>query len=530
MGVPLPLGLKSPTAWIERVRATYPPGYASLVALLLAYLDGRGGSDLAAQILAVFPVTGPKMRPLGFALVERAAEAKALVYDGSPEFGLETMDGNPVETTAAGTSFADVLEDADFLDVVKRADERTVPSRLVFVRVAWDDVARRVRLDLFDPTVVHPLYDPDRPSLKSAEGVLLDLVPVDGVNRHELWTAIVNEAGETVDARNLILDPKGEILSVPGETPDNPYRGPDGIPDGEGAPAGRYPLLPLVAFGDLNAGPWPLPRQTLLDAQRGVNLKLTNAGHIALLSGWGQWVDEKAEGAADWGGSASKGGSEASRLGRGQSAPVSSEVVLGPDVVVSPPAGHTLKNVPIAANMADLRSDIESFLRQACVSEGIPAHELVDTAQVASGVALLMQQAPLERYREKRLPTFQRSTCDLIDLIRIVWNTHHEPQDRFVAAGGVRPVFKPDAFRIARDPLQVADVATRKKALGLHSPAEIRAEMDDSSVEEAQAALDLTKAERSAAVPVVPRMFPSPLTQARGAAPVVEDVEDDAEA
>ena len=520
MGVPLP-GFDSIEDVIKHVRATQPQGYETRAATVFRYLDGAWQEDTRSALARVFPLSHQKMQPIGLPLIERVSETKATAFDGDPSFDLVADDGTEVETAADGvTTWESVVEDANVLDVLRRADERTVAGRLVFLRVGWDTDTGRVRIDRFDPQLVFPIYDVDTPTMASASMVVLELTP-DVWNgkprkRYEVWTAVVNDLGQTEDARAFIVDERGDLLADVGVDGANPYVAPNGpVPEGEPT----YAVLPVVAFGDLADGPWPEPRESLVDAQRAMNVRKTNLHHVEILQAHGQWISGRTSRDADsWSGAPSARGSEDSRLGRWRSAPSGgAQIPIGPDSIIDVPFGRDLANVPIQAQIANLRASDAAETKDVAVFEGIPVGRITGDAREVSGVALQVENAPLARYRQKRLATFRRPVEELLDLIRIVWNTHVEANRRFPLAWGR---FTPDTPPVVVDPVAMLDRAERMKRSGLFTLAECRAAATGESVEDAAKFLEEHADELASATSAsvaATRVFPSALAQARGA-------------
>lgn len=531
MGVPLLPGIGTPSEWVERVRKTQPNAYATEVSTVLAYLDGQGDADTMSAIARAMPKTGPQMVPVFRPIIERVSEAKAVVFDGDPELDFVLPDGTEAETTENGeTQIADVLKAAGLLETLRRVDERTVGPRLAFVRVSYDELDDRIRLDVLNPQSVFPEYDPDDPQMRTAPGALVELTKGrdakgNEVSRFELWTARVDGEGNVEDARHLIVDEDGNVLRTPGPDESNPYRRPDGIP-GEG-----LPVIPIVAFGDTEATPWPMPRQSLVDAQRTANVRATNLNHIGLVSGYGQWVSQAtSERPGSWSGAPSDRGSERSRFGTDRTAsPLAVEVATGPDVIIDVPTGRTLENVPIAAQIQQLVDLDTKELTALAKFEGIPASDLLNDAREVSGTALLIERAPLARYREKRLATFISQVKALLEMIRIVWNTHHEGPDRIL---GVKPRFVPDDLRPVQTTAERLSNAKSMRDLGTFTKAEQRAEATGGTVEDAEQFLEdhadelASSADAKAAMVgrIFPPTVPSPLQQARGATPAAPPV------
>ena len=511
MPITLPTGESFP-AFVKRVRASQPMRYADRIATACAFQDGYSEAATVETLRRNFPATWDRMVPRTVGLVERVAETKALVFEGSPQLLLSNADGEPVTETPDGTQWADVLLDGDVLATLRRGDLRSVVQRQAFVRFTWDDVEGYIRSDVFDAHAVLPLLDPDRPDVMTAPVVAFEIAGTtdkDGrpVRRYEVWTAMLgtDEAGQpTTSATVTVVDEAGNVLSEP--TP-NPYRWPDGTP-----------LIPVVRLGDTTSEPWPWPRESVLSAQLAVNVDITNRNHVTLMQGHGQWSVTQTERNADpWPGSALKS-VRANRLTDDPSDVPSVSVAMGPDEIARVPYGFSLSHTSQGANLDGLLKAEEATIREFAAFEGIPSGALLDSAREVSGVALLLEREPLHKYRRDRIAAFHRAVERALDYVVIVWDTHAASNaGRFSTPE--RPahgVFRPDRLRPLMDPSQAADLANKMRATGLYSPAEIRARVEGTTIEEAEEALR--------AVPPPPNAgaLVPPLFAARGA-PVLDD-------
>lgn len=517
---------------IDEVVQTQGDAYRRAVATACAYLDGHWRADTEAWIRRVFPNTADAIEAVGLKVLLPISEEKSTEFDGSPALPLiDKASGEEVAETPSGVQWADVLDEGALWPTLGRLGTRTVPARLAFVRVLWDAVDERLRLDLFDADKVFPLYDPDRPDIATAPIVLLELAPIyrdeKAVRRFEVWTAVRAPDGKTLTAEFCIVDETSEILSGPFP---NPYTGPDGL---QGLERASYPVIPIVGIGDVSTTPWPFPDQALIDAQRSINVEASNRLYCLLTQAHGQWVARQtvqnadawngAPAARDYGSILSSGRRAAEDTGQ-------ASLAFGPAEVVRAPYGWALDHVVQGAQLTALSEALEADLRHICVLNGVPSRTLVASAQVASGASMLVEREPLARYRRERIAAFSRTVGRLGDLCRIVWNTHHDDtSQRFLSAGGLRAKFRPDHLRPILDPTEAADLAQKLKATGLYSDAEVMSRVDGITVAEAAALLEASAGERTASAErrtgIVSRVFASPLAQARGkpAAPVEDE-------
>jgi hypothetical protein len=531
-------GDQSVPEFLTQVRASQPHGYASAVAVSNAYHDGCGVSDTIRELQRTFPNTADAIMPVDVGVLKAISDEKARVYEGDPDLDLiDARTRDEIETAADGvTQWEDVLDEADFWPTLRRSDSRTVVSRLAFVRVLWDAIDERLRLDVFDADKVFPLYNPDRPDIATAPVVMLELAPsyTNGkpMRRFEVWTAVVDESGKVVDASITIVDETGEILR---EAQPNPYRGPNGL---QGTEPNSYPVIPIVAIGDVTGVPWPWPLQQIVDFQRSINVQASNALHCKLTQSHGQWSAAQTEERADsWTGAPKPKDTKSRLLATREPDPTNQNLAFGPAEVLRVPYGWQLTHTAQGAQLAEIRQGLTEDLRNGCTLAGVPSRTLVPSDVQASGVALIVEREPVERYRRERVAAQTRSVERLGTYCRIVWNTHHDSAQRFLSAGGVKTRFVPDHLRPIVDPVQAADLAQKLKATGLYSDAQVLARVDGLTVEDAQAQLEATREERGAAMAArtgaVSRVFASPLAQARGTpaveSPAGNDPEDDEE-
>lgn len=520
------------SAFLERVRLSQPTGYASEVAIANAYHDGCGIADTERELARTFPNTHDAIMPVDVGVLRAVADEKARVCDGSP--ALELVDAKtrkPVETAPDGTVWAEVLAEGGLWSTLRRVDSRTVVARTGFVRVLWDDVDERLRLDVFDADKVFPHYDPDRPDIATAPVVLLELAPAlnakgEKERRFEAWVSVVDEAGKLVQSTKCVVNEAGDVLAGPEA---NPYYGPDGLqgqaPGGgdEVVRGGQYPVIPIVCLGDVTGVPWPMPLRQIVDFQRSINVQASNALHCKLTQAHGQWTATQTERQADsWTGApAPKDPVSRLRATGQQSSGGGANLAFGPAEVVRAPYGWRLDHTAQGAQLAEIRQGLSEDLRNGCTLAGVPSRTLVPTDVVASGIAMIVEREPIERYRRERIAAFDRSIRRLGDLCRIVWNSHHEKEQRFLSVNGIRSVFVPDRLRPMVDPAAAAELATKLKATGLYPDAEVLAKVEGITVADAEARLaasaEARKRERDE------RMLGRVVIPPRAGAPVVDD-------
>jgi hypothetical protein len=458
------LSVVSPEQWIERARRTQPQGYARAVETALAYYRGWSQADALSTLQRLFPLTADKINLVTLDVLRLVVDEQARVFAGEPEF---ILDGADEETQLR---WAAVVEGAETHRKLMEADRLTRACRRYFVRVTADLERERLKLTLFPPSKVFPIFDVDRPGdLDAAEGVLLELAPDfdakgNPIRRWEFWSA-----GEA--PANFIVDETGAVIH--GETEGrNIY-----VDD-----AGRS-IVPLVSFSDSDedAGYWMLPSEALVSAQRTVNSQVSNLFHVAQVQGFGQWkLTQNERNAETWKGTPAPGTPrrQTAQTTSGDGAVIST----GPETPMVVPFGWQADHVAQNAPLADLFANLVGYLRQVAISERIPPGAIVaDGSGTQSGVALAIQRLPLSELRRDRVALFQRPTTDLLNVMRLVWNAHFP-----AAAFAERAVFAPGEVVLPTDPEQAARLRDFEIRQGLTSAAREIAKREGIALEEAK--------------------------------------------
>jgi hypothetical protein len=431
--------------------------YDSAIGTAALMYRGQMVADTTAALRRAFPTSWSKIHPLSLPAFQRVSVATATVFAGSPRHELVGDDGEALPADDARTKrWDDALAGAQIQAVEQEADRQTVGVRRVFAREAWDPDRGCLRIDLFTPDKVFPRFALDSFSLDRAEGVLLEVAPVQKgdktVRRFEFWSA-----GE--HPRNFWIDETNEITTPAG----NP-EGLNQIVDDEGSP-----VVPIVAFADTAPGSayWAMPDESLVSGQRAINVALSNLRHVEMMQGHGQWVAQIADASKNpdpWIGSSPVpvGASRAERRAAQESA--ETLVQFGPDKILTVPKGWALDHKAQSAPLADLRQGVVDLLSNYCALRGLPVRTLIPSAPQTSGVALVQEREPLEQIRRDRVAFLREAADRLLNVARWVFNANQK--DNATRILGVRCRFVPDKTRPVMDEetasrLEKADLASR---------------------------------------------------------------------
>lgn len=363
--------------------ALKPPGYDAEIERAVAYLTNNAAMYATKALRQQFPNTAQYMSPVDLGLYRRfiVEQSRALVG----RWSLDLVGASEEQAALWADVQARVHIRRKLVEVARRANA----LRKVFVRVTWDARQLCVRLTMFAPHKVHLPYAADATRLEDLDRLALELAPVRSgplmEKRREVWTR-----GE--GAMVWIVNERGTSLA---EGP-NPY-----------ADDAGQSIIPLVEFTtvDPDDGAWQLPDAQLLGAAEAINAQLTNAWHVAKLGVYGQPISERtSEGTDDeWPG----------------------EVPRGPEVVIDVPRGRTYRVDTVNAGVEKLEGLVTSLIGQTEASASLPPGSVLQGSRtVPSGVALLIERAPLDELRQDHLDLLTPSIERLADVVRWVWNAH----------------------------------------------------------------------------------------------------------
>lgn len=409
---------------IKASDALKPTGYAAAVSRAVAYYLGSAQTYVLASLRRSFPNTAQFMAPAPQGLYPRMIKERARAFAGDWSATL-TRNGEEVEAAGAVT-WESVLDAARFGAVLVEANRLADVAGRVFVRVSWDEKRGRVILRLVTPDRVHLELDPDAVELSDASRVMVELQAVGESRRFEVWTL-----GD--DPQVIQYDERGKELS----RAPNPYRAPDGLPDGE-------PVIPIVGLTTVGAihGLWPMPNEDMLSAAETADTVATSAVHSLKLNGFGQWVASNSAGtdAEQWPG----------------------QVDRGPEAIMIAPRGWQVEHVSQDSQATPSMEFLTRYIGNATAAASLPPGSVLSEGRSqASGVSMLLERQPLDELRADMLTYLTPGVRDLMRAIVIVWNAH-QPSNatRFLGcdvsftSGSMTPP-KTDAERADLDEVEI---------------------------------------------------------------------------
>ena len=169
--------------------------------------------------------------------------------------------------------------------------------------------------------------------------------------------------------------------------------------------ANPYPILPYIPCWDRSPtdGFWLPGGDDLVVLQEALNLKLTDLLYTIRFQGFGVgWVS----------------GAEKSNQ------PGDPEFTVGPGRFVTLPDGGKLGYANTNAPIEEIVGAIDWLLKQAAVSNGLPASSLSTEPTDESGLSKLVSNRELDELRRDDIALWRGYEHRLFDVIRAVWNVH----------------------------------------------------------------------------------------------------------
>jgi hypothetical protein len=152
--------------------------------------------------------------------------------------------------------------------------------------------------------------------------------------------------------------------------------------------------------------------------------------------------------------------------------------------------GYAKTNAPVSETLAVL----DFLLKQAAVSNGLPASSLTTDPTDESGIARIAGTRELEEMRRDDIELFRKYERNLFHLVRIVWNCHNPAQKISDKAELLIDFYDP---KPSIDPDKQAAVWDALLSMGIISPVDIMLERNpDLSRDEAKARLIEIQEER----------------------------------
>lgn len=160
---------------------------------------------------------------------------------------------------------------------------------------------------------------------------------------------------------------------------------------------------------------------------------------------------------------------------------------VDPGTIFNLPVDGELGFAKTQAPVTDTLAVLDFILKQAAVSNGLPASSLTTDPTDESGIARIAGNRELEEVRRDDIELFRKYERNLFNIIRIVWNTHN-PCQKISEKAELFIDFYDPAPRI--DPEKQAALWDSLLSMGIISPVDIMLERNpDLSRDEAKARL-----------------------------------------
>lgn len=377
-----------------------PPGFDAEMQLRLAYYLDDQIDDLRAELKRRFPETHATMTPVALPIVRLLTQEAAKVFLQTTK--LEVVEPGQDQPSEALAAWWKAAQEQMGLGLrLKRADAYTWLLRTAGLKIGYDEAAGRFCAHVVFPQSVMVVPDPNAPmDLDRAYGVAVAIASEDGISggkRWEFWSAREGE-GETALHGILTVtggdeDEKPQVTFTPDE--GDPMRGPGG--------RAMVPLVLFTAHTD-ELGLFTTENKGLVEANRGLNVLVTDIHHIAEQQGFGVLVLTSSQGEDSPG-----------------------KIVRAPNTAISLKSGTDAKFINPGAPLADLVQLADSRLKQTAVLRGLPAGAVsVEARAVASGVALQIEMRPLLEQRADAIEVYRDPMRRLWDVIRATHNAYRE--------------------------------------------------------------------------------------------------------
>lgn len=343
----------------------------------------------------------------------------------------------------------DILEDNRFDNLLKTLDRMVFLCKTVFIKVGWRN--DRIVLDLITPQYVKIKSDDLEPYEISEIAYPIKLETLGDMTQQIMSPK--GTFGYWTNSNFMYVDQDGRPLNNPENTDDvNPYG-----------------IIPIVTFREkecINGTFWQLPGDELLSAQDNINIKLTFRNY--LIKRFSIPIPVL---------------TSANILGNNTlildgSAPV---VVLTDR---DNPGGGFKWETPLA-DIQKITDSINEEMRNLMILYGIDPNQFIFSADRQSAVSMVLGNAKLDERRESAKLSYQYSIEELLEVIKVVWDTHN-PNDKFTEDDFTVKIQDPSlSYPSTTD--KWLDIENRLK-YNFDSPADILMELrnDISSTKDAQ--------------------------------------------
>lgn len=130
-----------------------PDGYDAHQIRVRHYYEGKAGADpyLGKALQARFPATYTKLPRVSLNVTKQIASIDAASYDHPVKRSIKVNGEEIEQDDPRAVAFADLCRSAGLHKHLPELDRRVQAARTMFVRVGWDALKKRPRVDLFWP-------------------------------------------------------------------------------------------------------------------------------------------------------------------------------------------------------------------------------------------------------------------------------------------------------------------------------------------------------------------------------------------
>lgn len=240
--------------------------------------------------------------------------------------------------------------------------------------------------------------------------------------------------------------------------------------DEEGKPyVNRYKRLPfaILRIEDDGLDFWGEPNWNLLESQLAYDLKLTKMDYAEGMQSYGIWIG--------------------TNLDLTQEIRIAPNAILNQKAEASSPLLPDLKNVAPQTNFQSLRDMCDYEWDSTMSSEGMSAGTIQQDTKQQSGVSKAYDEIESQITRDELVGLFYDFEIELLNLIRLVWNTEMNPK---LSEQGIFDV----AYSEEKPSETVTDKKTRREMeKGYYYKTEIDFCMEDLEVDRAEAVMIIAK-------------------------------------
>jgi hypothetical protein len=312
-------------------------------------LRGRQLDTLDADISAVYSANNARLyraQKMTFNIIGRVVDKLAMLYKQPPE--------------VKGPDAFAALFTEDLTPVLRQADRVSEVCGIAWVGVDWDDQTKRLRLVCLPPDQVEPVWNGDA---LEALSIYSRAIKENGTKREE----VILRTEWTPTSYRIYED--GEDKTA------------EWAPEASGFPGyGVIPYVPMYPETPLTGEPDGVIRESLIQCQRTLNIKLTELMVLMSLQAGSQPVY------------------------RGSTPPKDLAVGVGNLVFLESGLSGETPDFFFASPSANIEGcweTLQNLLQYLAFTHGLSGQWVIDT-KAPSGVALQVNNADLEEYREAK--------------------------------------------------------------------------------------------------------------------------------